>query len=185
VIRRRAVLAAPAGFTATLALARCAAPPPPPAVLELVIAAGRDQNPNPSSQPAAVKLYLYQLSATGKFESADVFALVERASATLGQDMMALEDISVAPGETRTLERQLKHDVQFLGVIALFRDIDRAKWRAVAPVAASGPTRLTLKTAAITVTLAPTPSMMLRYRNAYRTPSTNRQLSTYVMKHAQ
>jgi type VI secretion system protein VasD len=146
----------PAGFAATLALARCAAPPPPPAVLTLTVAAGADQNPNPSGQPAAVKLFLFQLSATGKFESADVFALVERAQATLGQDMAAVEDISVAPGETRTLERQLKHDVQFLGVVALFRDIDRAKWRAIAPVAVSGPTKLTLKTAGTTVTLAPT-----------------------------
>jgi predicted component of type VI protein secretion system len=39
--------------------------------------------------------------------------------------------------------------------MALFRDIDRAKWRVQAPVKTSGPTELVLTTAGTTVTLAP------------------------------
>jgi len=35
----------------------------------------------------------------------------------------------------------------------LFRDIDQAHWRAVSPVAASGPSKLTLKINGLTATL--------------------------------
>jgi hypothetical protein len=39
-------------------------------------------------------------------------------------------------------------------VVTLFRDIDRARWRALAPVAASGPTKLSLRLAGKQATLA-------------------------------
>ncbi len=58
------------------------------------------------------------------------------------------------PGETRTVTRELKPGVQLIGVVVLFRDIDHAQWRAVAPVGISGPTRLILRTSSLGVTLA-------------------------------
>jgi len=148
---RRGLLALPA------ALAACAAPPPPPPpppVLELTIAAGADQNPDQSGHPAPVAVRLYQLAATGRFERADVFALTEREAQTLAEQSLGSEELILRPGETRTVTRELKPGVQFLGVAVLFRDIDRATWRAASPVAPHGPTRLTLKTAGNTATLA-------------------------------
>ncbi|MBV8092958.1 MAG: type VI secretion system lipoprotein TssJ, partial [Acetobacteraceae bacterium] len=64
------------------------------------------------------------------------------------------DEIVIAPGETRTLKRELKKGTQFVGTVVLFRDIDRAKWRSIAPVAGSGPTALTLRIAGLTATLA-------------------------------
>ena len=52
------------------------------------------------------------------------------------------EEFVLRPGETRTIDREPKKGVQMLGVTVLFRDIDHATWRALAPVAASGTTRL-------------------------------------------
>ncbi|MBV9785346.1 MAG: type VI secretion system lipoprotein TssJ [Acidisphaera sp.] len=149
-IRRRSLLLVPAA----LVLTRCAAPPPPPAVLELAISAGPDINPNVAGKPAAVAVRLFQLNATAKFERADVFALTERERATLGDDTAGSEEFVLSPGENRTITRELKKGVQFIGIAVLFRDIDHAKWRAMAPVAASGPSKLTLKLAGITATLA-------------------------------
>jgi len=140
---------------APLALARCAPPPPPPAVLQLTIQAGATQNPETDGHPAPVGVRLLQLGAAGAFEQAGVYALLQHESATLGQDLIAAETLDVTPGQTLTVERQLKPGAQFLGVAVLFRDIDHAQWRGVAKLAASGPTRLTLTIAALQMTLAP------------------------------
>ena len=54
------------------------------------------------------------------------------------------QEIVVRPGETRKVTLTPKPGVRYLGVAVLFHDIDRAQWRAIAPIAASGTTRLVL-----------------------------------------
>ena len=146
---RRALLAVVA-----LLIGVAAAPPPPPAVLTLTIVAGADQNPDPSSRPAPVAVRLFELNGTAKFERADVFALTEHEQQTLGTDSQGSEEFVFAPGETRTITRELKKGVQFIGIAVLFRDIDRSRWRVIAPVGVSGPTKLTLRVNGLSATLA-------------------------------
>ena len=62
----------------------------------------------------------------------------------------------MAPGETQTQTITLKTGVTNIGVVALYRDIDHAQWRAVAGAADSGPTKLTLNIAKLAITLQPT-----------------------------
>lgn len=150
-IHRRWLLAAPA----ILAVARCAPPPKPPAILTLSIKGGADQNPDASGKPSPVEIRIYQLAATGTFNKADVFALTEHEKETLGQDDLASEPIVITPGQSTTVKRELKAGTQAIGIVALFRDIDHAKWRADAPAASSGPTDLTLTIAKLSVSLAP------------------------------
>jgi len=130
------------------------APPPPPAVLTMTIVGGPDQNPDPSGRPAPVAVRLFELNGTAKFERADVFALTEREQQTLGAEGQGSEEFVLRPGETRTVTRELKKGVQFIGVAVLFRDIDRSRWRVMAPVGVSGPIRLTLKLNGLSATLA-------------------------------
>jgi type VI secretion system protein VasD len=96
---------------------------------------------------------LYYLTATAKFERADVFTLLDHEQATLGQDETGSEEFVLAPSETRTVQRELKPGVQALGVVAQFRDIDQSRWRADAGVATSGPTRLNVQIAKLAVTI--------------------------------
>ncbi len=143
-----------------LLLTYCGSPPPPPPppappLLTLTIKAGPDQNPDSSGHPTPVAIRLFLLNGTAKFERADVFALSERERATLGDDTAGSEEFVVRPGETRMIEREPKKGVQFLGVAVMFRDIDQATWRAIAPIAASGRTRLVLTTGGLKTTLAP------------------------------
>jgi type VI secretion system protein VasD len=133
----------------------CAPPPPPPPVLDLQIVAGADQNPDGAGKPAPVAIHLYQLGATAKFERADVFAITEREAATLGSDVLGSEAFVLSPGETRTIGRDLKPTTQFIGIVVLFRDIDRATWRGIAKVEPHGPSALKLTTAGIVAKLAP------------------------------
>ncbi len=152
-MHRRALL-----LLATVPLARCGPPPPlPPPALTVVIDCGVDQNPDASGRPSPVAIRLYSLNTSAKFESSDIFALTERERATLGEDDAGSEEFVLRAGESRTLTRVPKSGVQFLGVTALFRDIDHATWRAVQPVAAHGPTKLHLTTSGITVLLQPVP----------------------------
>ena len=146
---RRALLA-----IAALLAGVAGAPPPPPAVLTLTIVAGADQNPDPSGRAAPVAVRLFELNGTAKFERADVFALTEREQQTLGTDSQGSEEFVLRPGETRTVTRELKKGVQFVGITVLFRDIDRSRWRLMAPVGVSGPTKLTLRINALSATLA-------------------------------
>jgi type VI secretion system protein VasD len=150
VISRRTVLLLP-----MLAAVRCAAPPPPPATLELVIVCGPGINPDGTAAPAPVAIRMYFLTASARFQRADVFALTEREKATLADDVASSEEIIVRPMERRTVKSELAKGVRFLGITVLFRDIDRAQWRAVAPLSASGPNRLTLKIDGIEASLAP------------------------------
>ncbi|MGZ5792889.1 MAG: type VI secretion system lipoprotein TssJ [Croceibacterium sp.] len=137
-IARRLLLVTPA-----LALvASCG--PPPPAVVDLAIKASPDLNSSQADTPLSVAVRLYSLNDRGRFATADAYALMSRENAVLGDERAASEEIVVRPGETRKVTMAPKPGVRFLGVAVLFHDIDRAQWRAIAPIAASGTTRLVL-----------------------------------------
>jgi type VI secretion system protein VasD len=149
---RRSLLLLPAA----LLLARCAPAPKPPAVLTLTMVGSNDQNPDPSGNAAPVAVKVYQLTATAKFESSDWTSLTQNEAATLGQDEAApSQQFVVAPGQTLIQSFELKLGVQDIGIIVLYRDIDHAQWRAMAPAASSGPINLTLTIAKAAVTLQP------------------------------
>ena len=148
-IRRRMLALLPAA----LLLARCGPAEKPPAVLTLVITGAADQNPDINGAPAPIAIRIYQLTATAKFERGDVFALTEHEQQTLGTDNAGSQEFVISPGESRTLKFELKPQVQAIGVVALYRDIDQAQWRADAPVATSGPSMLALKIAKLAIAL--------------------------------
>ena len=148
-LTRRSIATLPA----VLALAHCGPEQKPPAVLTLNVTGSADQNPDINGNPAPIAVRVYQLTATAKFERGDVFALTEREQATLGADDAGSQEFVFTPGEKRTIKFELKPLVQLIGVVALYRDIDHAQWRAVAPVATSGPTTLALNIKKLAVEL--------------------------------
>jgi type VI secretion system protein VasD len=140
----------------TLTASGCGGPAaPPPPVLDLTVTGSADQNPGADGKPQPVAVHLYQLAATPKFAAADVFALVEREKATLGQDALDSSTIVLKPSEKQAVKQEMKAGTQALGVVVFFYDIDHAQWRASAPVAASGLTKLDLHVEKLAVTLKP------------------------------
>ena len=154
-ISRRSLLPLLPALAAPLALLRCAPPPKPPPVLTITMVGSADQNPdtNGSAKPVAVRIY--QLVATAKFERSDVFALTEHEQQTLGQDSVGSQEFLLSPGETQTQTFGLKPGVNAIGVVALYRNIDQSQWRADAPAADSGPTKLLLNVGKLAITLKP------------------------------
>ncbi|MFN6999183.1 type VI secretion system lipoprotein TssJ [Elioraea tepidiphila] len=117
---------------------------PPPPVVDLTVQVGPNVNPGVDGRPLPVAVKLYLLTAAGKFQAADVFALIEREAATLGAELIASEQIVFEPGQTRQITREADGRTRFLGAAVLFRDIDRAQWKSIQPVASTGVTRLRL-----------------------------------------
>jgi len=136
-------------------LAACAKEPPPPGVIDLSIRAAPDINPDGDGRPAPALVRVYQLASPVKFENADFFLLFEKEKETLGPDLVGREEIPVMPGETKTLNQPLKPNVTHLGVVAAFRDIDRATWRAVVEVPPHGTTKLESEVEKIKISLGP------------------------------
>jgi type VI secretion system protein VasD len=130
-------------------------PPPPPPVLELTISGSADQNPGADGTPRPVAVHLYQLAATDKFTNADGFAWVEHEQSTLGADELSSSEFVLKPSEKQEMKQDLKPGTKALGVAVWFYDIDNAKWRASAPVAANGPTKLMLNVGKLSVSLEP------------------------------
>jgi type VI secretion system protein VasD len=114
-------------------LGGCAGGPPHPTFINAEIVAG-PINPNKAGQPSPLVVRLYELKTTGSFEGADFFTLFDKESATLGPDLLAREELDMRPGTARTVVRKAAPETQYLGVVGAYRDLDKARWRAVYPL---------------------------------------------------
>jgi len=117
-------------------LAACASPPPPPktTVVVATLRASGTVNPDLRARPSPVVVRIYELKSSSAFGEADFLSLFERDQATLGAEMASREEFSLHPGETKPWEKTVGQDIRFIGVIAAFRDIDRARWKTLIPV---------------------------------------------------
>ncbi len=108
-------------------------PPPSPARIIVDVQASADLNPGPGGQSFPLAVKIYQLKSTSAFNGADFFSLYEEADATLGGDLVSDEEIVVKPGESMLFERTLEDSTRHLGLVAAYRNLDSALWRATLP----------------------------------------------------
>ena len=85
------------------------------------------------------------------FEASDFVTLFEKDQAVLGAEMVGREEFVLRPGESRALDKKLASEVKFIGVVAGFRDLERARWQAVVPVADGKKNTLAITLDGITV----------------------------------
>jgi type VI secretion system protein VasD len=115
--------------------AGCSSPPPPPKPITTPVAmtlvAGADANPDARGRASPLTVRVYALKTSGAFESADFFSLFEKDQATLGAEMVQREEMLLRPGDSKKLEMTLAADIKAIGVMAAYRDLDRARWREV------------------------------------------------------
>jgi type VI secretion system protein VasD len=115
-------------------LAGCASGPPEDVTLKGRMEAVATVNPDGQGRPSPLVIKIYQLKAKDKFELAEFFPLFDQPEATLGADMLAVEDLMMVPGEVRPFEGEFDPQTRFIGVIASFRNINQAQWRSVVPM---------------------------------------------------
>jgi type VI secretion system protein VasD len=107
---------------------------PPPQLINVTLKAAAELNPDVTGRPSPVAVRLYQLKSASKFTNADFFALFDHDSALLGADLLAREDLQVEPGASRSVVLERAKDVRQIAVLAAYRDVDSASWRAVVDV---------------------------------------------------
>lgn len=112
------------------------APPPPAAapVLQVNASAASNVNRGPGGQALPIVVRVYELKAQGAFTGADFFSLYDRESETLGGELIAREELTLAPGQSGQIRKPLNPEARYLGVLGAFRDIDRASWRSLVPL---------------------------------------------------
>lgn len=135
---RKPASAAATGAAAAAAAA-VAAPAPAaqvlaPTVLAGSISAAANLNPSVSQRPSPLLVRLYELRTSTAFGKADFTSLHQSDVATLGTELVVRDEFMLMPGESRTYQRTLAPDTRFIGVFGVYRDIERAVWRASAAV---------------------------------------------------
>ncbi|MCR5882497.1 type VI secretion system lipoprotein TssJ [Rhizobacter sp. J219] len=63
-------------------------------------------------------------------------SLFEKDQALLAGELVSREEFVLRPGESKPINKPLSPDTKFIGVMAAFRELERARWRAVVPVVA-------------------------------------------------
>ena len=119
----------------TLLLAGCGgAPKPKVSPIRVQIIADPSINPNADDQPSPTVVRIYELKSDTTFRQADFFALFDNDATTLGADLVGKREFEIKPGQTETYNRDAPIEAEYIGVIAGFRDITSAQWRAVVKI---------------------------------------------------
>lgn len=132
---------------AVLSLMACASKPIV-SQIKLSVAAGSDVNPDARGRPSPITVRVYALKSAAAFEAADFFSLFEKDAAILGADMVQREELLMRPGDNKPVEMKLPPEAKALAVFAAFRDLDRARWRAVRVIEVGKAANLQIKVAA-------------------------------------
>lgn len=130
------------------------APPPPPKTTEWQLVSAADLNPDAGGRPSPLVVRVYSLRALDSFRAADFFSLYEKDEQVLAADLVRREEWILKPGETREVKGELPPEVKFVAVVAAFRDVSRATWRASVPVPPGPKGMLTLRADGKSVGLA-------------------------------
>lgn len=117
--------------------------------------ASPELNPDDSGRPSPLRLRLYELKSASAFNAQEFFSLYKDDSAVLAADLVAKEEIQIEPGMTKSFSRKLSPDTKFLAVLAPYRKIEHATWRASLEVPQGKTTPVVLEVGKLTVTLAP------------------------------
>src|SRR5439155_16059355 len=136
-------------------LAACASAPPTPTptILQVTTDAQPNVNPDTRARPSPVVLRFYELKSLAAFSSADFFSIFEREKETLGAELVVLEEFQLMPGTKRQFERKPQTDTRYIGVVAAFRDLERAQWRASMTVVPQQTTPVAIRVDGIKVSL--------------------------------
>lgn len=117
-------------FLATLTLSGgCSTPR-----IDLVVASHSNVNPDHSGRPSPVIVKVYEMRSDLAFKQSDFIPLFMTPVQVLGADLLAVDELVLVPGEARRITYEPAEHTRFVGVIAGFRQMERAEWRAVTTI---------------------------------------------------
>lgn len=131
----------------------CAGGSPDPTTVTLLLSGESTVNPAPDGRPSPIVVRVYQLKSNTAFDAADFFQLYDGEAAILKENLLGRDEIVVTPSSTQTLVREFKPDAHYVGVLAAFRNLDGATWRASAKVSPNKKTEVQVRLGARSVAL--------------------------------
>lgn len=120
----------------TLAGACSHAPPAPvapctsPEPLRISVAASPRLNPGEKGEALATVVRVYQLKTTGKLVGASFDDLLDRDRETLADDFLAVQELTINPGDKVDPPVVRHADAAHVAAVALFRQPSGSTWRA-------------------------------------------------------
>lgn len=130
-------------------------PPPPkpiPTSVEASIVAAAALNPSVSNRPSPLVLRIYELRSDSAFQQAEFMALYQSDRSVLAADLVNRDELTLKPGDILPYARLLGPDTRFIGVLAVYRDLERARWRVVVPVQANRANQITVHADSLALT---------------------------------
>jgi type VI secretion system protein VasD len=109
---------------------------PPSTKLHFRVAA--DINPDAEGRPSPVIIKVYELASKTVFENQDFFALYDNPEAILRTDLLKKDELVFEPGQRSEYKMALQPATKAVAVVAAYRDIEGARWRAVVDVKPTG-----------------------------------------------
>lgn len=88
-------------------------------------------NPNRYNRPSPIIIVIYQLKNASSFKHTDFYSIYNHASKTLGDSLIDKEQIEIKPNQTKNLKLHLSTKANYVGIIAAYRNINRAQWRRI------------------------------------------------------
>lgn len=130
---------------------------PDPTRTLLTVNASAQLNPNSENQPSPTVVRIYGLKNPDAFANATFFQIYESDRATLGADLLSRREVILEPGQFVQVNATEEPGTRFIGVLAAFRQLDGANWRAMLPVSPGDDNALilTLQTSAVTLRTKP------------------------------
>lgn len=104
---------------------------PDPTTASIHLSASSDANPDRNDRPSPILVRIYELRSAGVFQGTDFFTLLEQDSAVLGGDQVSRWDYQLEPGQQESLSFTAQPGSGYVGIVAAYRDIEHARWRAV------------------------------------------------------
>ncbi len=111
---------------------------PEPRLFDGNFTANDDINPDHEGRPSPIIVKTYHLKGITTFNEADFFSLYDEGKKYLGEDFIAIEEHVLQPGEDTDYILSISPDATYLAVVAAYRDLENAQWRATLEIPEEG-----------------------------------------------
>jgi len=118
-------------FVFLLGLVSCTAPATKKNSLSLLLVASSDLNPDINGRASPLSLIVYRLKNSSSFKKSDYLSLAENSKSILGRDLIALNILTIRPGQTLELDYSIGEGEGAFGIVAGYRVIDSSGWQIV------------------------------------------------------
>lgn len=107
---------------------------PKPSIAQLSVNVQKNVNPRinekKESESRPVVIRVYELKSLATFNESDFFSVRDRYKEVLSNELLNSEEFYLIPNQKLRLTRPLNLDTRYIGVVAAFREIETAQWKA-------------------------------------------------------